>query len=98
MKLSDYKDEAAIELVADLMVPIVDIIGDETVASAFRSGKPKITIAQTILKAHSKEIMDLFTIINGEEYHCTPISLMADLLEILNDPLLEELFTSAQTE
>lgn len=99
MRLSDYKDDAAIELVAELMIPATEIMADESIANAFRSGQPKLMVAKTLLKSKAAAVRQVFAILNGvEEYHCTPISLMKDLLDLLNDPELMELFTSAQTE
>ena len=54
-KLSDYKDEEAIELWADLLEPMAKIVADENVMRTTRSGKPKILIAKTILANHAEE-------------------------------------------
>lgn len=99
MMLSDFKDDEAIALVADLMLPIVEIMADSEVAESLRSGKPKLLLASTMLKKHPASIRHIFAILNRvDEYHCTPVTLLKDLVDLLNDEELQELFTSAQTE
>lgn len=51
-KLSDYKGAEAIELWADLIDPLSDILADKNVAKTVKSGKPKMIIAKEIIKAH----------------------------------------------
>lgn len=99
MKLSDFRDDEAIALVGDLMVPVVEILADAEVAESLRAGQPKITVASAMLKKHPAAVRRLFAILNRvEEYHCTPITLLKDLVDLLNDEELQELFSSAQTE
>ena len=54
-RLSDYKGDEAIELWADLLEPLTEILTDKEIANTFRSGKSKILIAKTILKDHKKD-------------------------------------------
>lgn len=54
-KLSDYKGDDAIELWADLLEPMGAIIADKEIAEVVQSGKPKLLIAKSILKNHSKD-------------------------------------------
>lgn len=104
MKISDFKNEDAIELVADLIEPIGDLISIKEVQEAIQAGKSKLTIAQIMLKAGKKEVLTILATMNGtpvEEYTCNPISIFKDLMILLNDPELAEFsdfFTSAQTQ
>lgn len=54
-KLSDYKDDASIELWGDLLEPMSKILGDKEVITAMESGKSMIGIATCILKKHTAE-------------------------------------------
>ena len=54
-KLSDYKDEEALDLWADLFDSIVAITSDEEVKKL--KGKPPIEIAKGILKLHRSEVV-----------------------------------------
>ena len=54
-KLTDYKDDDAIELWADLLNPLSVILTDDKIRKLTRSGASKIVIAKEILKKHKKE-------------------------------------------
>ena len=54
-KLSDYKGDEAIDLWADLLEPMNDILADEGVRSVIRSGQSKMIIAKEILKSHKSD-------------------------------------------
>lgn len=54
-KLSDYKDEEALELWGDLLEPATKILSDRTLANIVKAGKPPIVIARTILKKYKAQ-------------------------------------------
>ena len=54
-KLSDYTGDEAIELWADMLEPINNILADTRVAETVKSGKSKMMIAKEILKTHPAE-------------------------------------------
>lgn len=102
MKLSDYKNEEAIELIADILEPFQKIFSDKRVKTAYQKGRkdgsmmPAIT---TALKHHSKEVLTILARIDGvplEEYEISAIVLPAKVMELLNDPQLTALFPSAE--
>lgn len=83
-KLSDYQGDDAIELWADLIDPLSEILSDEDVKKVVTSGKPKLTIAKEILKNHSAEAVKILlriddTPINGLNIILRLISLLADI-------------------
>ena len=65
-KLSDYKDDEALELWADLLDPLTVILTDNKIRKIVQSGKPKITVAKEVLKAHKKEAVEILTRIDPE--------------------------------
>lgn len=65
-KLSDYKDDEAIELWADLLEPLTSIISDEKVRKTIQSGKSKIEIAKIVLKRKKKEATEILLRIDPE--------------------------------
>lgn len=98
-RLSDYKDEEALDLWLELLEPIAKITSDAEVATVFRSGKPVIEKAKTIIKAHKKEVCDVLLKIDD-----TPIDglniivrLVDLLLEIENHEELKGFFSQAET-
>jgi hypothetical protein len=93
MKLSDFKDEKAIEVVAALLVPIGNIAKNKEISDA--KGKSKLEFASAMLKNNAADVKDILAILNGKdpaEYHCSAATVLVDLLDMLNDPELMQLF------
>lgn len=65
-RLSDYKGDEAIELWADLLDPISEILTDKEVALATKQGQAPIKIAKLILKSHKIEAADILLRIDPE--------------------------------
>lgn len=65
-KLSDYKGDEAIELWADLLEPLTEILSDEKVKKVVQSGKSKLEIAKVVLKAKKKEAEKILVRIDPE--------------------------------
>lgn len=96
MKLREIKNEQAIELLADMFDPVMEIASDDKVVSAARS-ENKILLAKIILKEHAKTVFELMAMTEGvpvEEYECNVMTLPAKLVELFNQPEFEFLFQS----
>ena len=96
MKVNELKNERAIEALADMFDPIVEIASDDEIKSAAR-GNNRILVVKLILKNHSKSVFALMAASEGvpvEEYECDIFALPAKLIELLNRPELEFLFFS----
>lgn len=83
-KLSDYKNEEAIELWADLIDPITSIINDAEFVKVVKSGASRLEIAKAILKTHSTEAKDILeriddTPIDGMNIVIRLVALLADI-------------------
>lgn len=99
MKLSDFKGEEALDVLADLIDPVTDIMVDDEVEKLYRSGKPKLLLAKYIIKNHKKSVIEILAILNRktvEEYvkEMTLITLPRTLLELMDDEDLMQLFQS----
>lgn len=97
MKLSDYKDDAALDLLAELIEPASEILADEEVRSSAESGKRMHAVAVAI-KNHKKAVMSVLAALDGvplEEYHCNVLTLPVKLIELFDDPDIAQLFTFA---
>lgn len=94
-KLSEIKGEEAIDVLAELLVPITEISKDEEVRAGFETNVAKcVSIA---LKKYKKEIMEMLAIINGKSVEETAeeidvLSLPTYLVEILSEPAIQSLF------
>lgn len=93
-KLSDYKDEEALELWADLLDPFIAIVGDKKIANMLRSKMPPVATAREIIKTYKKEASEILLRIDP-----TPLDglniivrLVSLLTEIISDPTLQSFF------
>ena len=98
MKLSEYKGEQALDILADLMEPAAAIIADKEIASLAQRKAPNIKIVQKIVKTHKAEIIEILAVLDGEnpEEYAEKVSvftLPVKILNLLNDPELKNLFT-----
>lgn len=96
MRLSDIKDDQALDTLADIIEPVAAILADEKVKEIFRS-QPKLKLATYIIKNHKKEVVEIMARLDGEEpenYSFNILTLPLKLMELLNDPALVDLFTS----
>lgn len=100
MRLSDYKGEEALEVLADIIEPLADIFADpELQEIASGKGASAIKYAKPILKNHKREIIEVLARLENtpvDEYASTItlLTLPAKLLEFLNDPEVQALFPS----
>lgn len=97
-KLSEYKDEEALDLLADILSPTVEIMQDEAVQKFFNKGDENMTVADVVtlvIKSHKKAVMQIMAALEGvpsEEYHCSIFTLPAQLMQVVNDPDLRAFF------
>lgn len=96
MRLSDYKGEKAIEVIADLIVPCTEILSDPEIRKSFESDT-RMILVKKILKLHGKSILEIMAILDGEDvetYSPSLVEIPKKLLKILNDPDVASLFMS----
>ena len=98
MKLTDYKNEDALDLLADILEPLSKILIDKEVQKlASDSATDKMQAAKVLLKSHPKEIIQIMARIDGvpvEEYELGILTLPTRLIELFNDEALLSFFRS----
>lgn len=97
MRLSDFENEAALDLLADIIEPAAEIMADKKVEMMTRSGKPVILVATYILKNHKKPAIEIIAALHGEKpetVRFNAITLLHDLVDLINEPMVRDLFTS----
>ena len=97
MKLSDYQDEKALDMLADLLEPVSEICTDDEIKKIYRAKQSNLKLVKAIIKNHKKAIIEILAIMDDvpvEEYHANIFTLPAKILEILNDPDFIGLFQS----
>lgn len=83
-KLSDYKGDEAIDLWADLLDPLTEILTESEVREALEAGKSKVAVAKIALKTHKKEAAEILlridpTPIDGLNFILRLAALLADV-------------------
>ena len=101
MKITDFKNEEAIELLADIIEPTAIILGDadtRKLAVDLKEKKiNKVQLISKVLKKHSKEAVEILARLDGQdpdEYECNILVVPQKALEIMNDKDLADFFTS----
>lgn len=88
-------NEEALDLFADLIEPAVEIISDKRIEMMYKSGN-KIAAIKQAIKCHKSAVIEILSLIDGipkEEYKVSVIALPIKLMNLINNPELEELFT-----
>ena len=99
-KLSCYKDDEALDLLADIMEPAAIILTDPAVKEAWGTGN-RLKVAKAAIKNHKQQVMEILAVMEGvpvEEYHCNVFTLPMRVIEILNDQDLLSGFSSQAQE
>lgn len=97
MRLSDYKGEDALDLLAELIEPFTEIISDGEIKKAIKDNKPRPELIKLIIKGHKKSILEIMAQINGEDpstFAPTVLDLPLMLIDLLNDEAVTQLFRS----
>ena len=99
-KISDYKDEEAIELWGDLLDPMTKIMSDPSVAKLMRTGKAPLTIAKEIIKGHKEDAKEIIlridpTPIDGINFATRIVDIV---LDFMHNEAIKDFFASAGRE
>ena len=100
MKLSDIKGERALDVLADLIDPVAEILGDKEISEALQSGKAPAKAIKLALKNHKRAVLDMMAAIDGEDpetYQPSLFVLPKRILDLLNDPEVQQLFASQES-
>lgn len=95
MKLSEFKNEEALDVLAEIIEPVFEICKDKEIAEAYKENK--ILCASLMLKNHKSAVLAILAALERkkpEEFECNLFTLPIRLLEILADKDLVALFTS----
>lgn len=93
MRLSEFKDEEAIRVIADILPHVVEIAKNPAVKEA-RNENPFL-YAAALLKEVPQEAIALLALLDNKdpaEYHCTGASVLFDVFNMISDPDLLALF------
>ena len=95
-KLSDFKDEKAISVVAQLLEPIMNILTNPD-NEKFKNEKNGYKMFSGFLANSPRSMMQIFAILSEQDeetYHCDGVEAVKNLFTLVADSRLIELFTS----
>lgn len=95
--ISDFKNEDAIDLIADLIEPVSRILQDEGIRKDITIKEKQMGAIKRALKSHKADILEIMARLEGVEIkdlNCTPISLIAKCIQILNDKEMMDFLSS----
>ncbi len=99
MKLSDFKGEEALDVLADIIEPLAVILSDKEIRELGKQKSAPIKYIKPAIKNHKKELIQVLARLENEtveeyEEHLNLITLPAQLLDLFNDPEVQSLFHS----
>lgn len=95
MKISQFENEDALELIADILEPTSILFSDDKLVKLIKGGGTKLEAIKYALKTHKASIIEILARLDGEDpknYHGNIVTITKDLLEIANDEELISFF------
>lgn len=100
-KLSEFKNEEALDLLADILEPMSVIMTDDEVVDKLMSDGQRMEGAIMLIKNYKPEIIRILAAMDQEDpetYEFNIFTLPRRILEIVNDKELLAFFMEQQTE
>lgn len=94
-RISDIKGEDALDVLADMLEPAAEIMTDRNIVELARTEK-KLLAIKAAIKDHKKAVLQVLAILDGENpetYNPPLMTLPLKLLEVLNDPDVQMVFS-----
>ena len=95
MRLSEFKDEKGVEVVAKLLVPIGNIAADKEMAGIQKDSRNVGDFASLLLQRHTQDVMTMLAVLNDQDpadYPCNAATVLVDVFNMISDPELMMLF------
>ena len=103
MKLSEIKGDRALEVIADIMEPISNLLSDPETKNALKNNgqKPIVKVLPKIIKTHKDDIYKMLAILDGvsvKEYseQSNMVKIINDFTDVVMDESIQSLFISAK--
>ena len=98
MRLSDFKGEAALDVLADIIDPLANILTDAEIQKLSKQeNTPILAMVKPAIKNHKHDLIEILARLDEkpvDEYEKTMslFTLPKQVLELLNDPEVQSLF------
>lgn len=93
--LTEIKDDAAFNLIADMLEPATEIMSDKEVKTAYYT-KNKASAVKVAIKNHKDAVKLILALLNEEDvetFSPSVADIVKDALFIMSDKALQDLFT-----
>ena len=98
MKISEFRNEAGLEVIADIIEPLSVVFRDQEFRKMVEGGSVnRFQVVGYLLKNHAKPVIEILARLSGTtpgEYDKSVIGMTRDLLDLLNDEELRDFFPS----
>ena len=100
MRLSEYKGEEALDVLADIIEPLANIIADEEIQKLNKQANtPLIAMVKPAIKNHKKDLIEILARLENQpveqyEKNMSLLTLPKQVMELLNDSEVQSLFQS----
>lgn len=94
--LSDYQDDEALDLLAELIEPVANVFGDKEIAQNFRKNN-MAQVVKLACKNYKKDLVHIMATLEGVEdkdFHYNVVTFPKLVLQVLNDPIFKDFFSS----
>ena len=90
-------NEENLDLFADLMEPVAEILTDPEVTEKVKGGGKPIQAVKAAIKGHHDAVITILALLEGvevEDYTVPPpAALLVKIMNLVNDPMVQEVFT-----
>lgn len=89
-RLSEFKDEQALDLLAEVFEPAIEIMSDNDFLKALDNNR--VEAVKIAINKHKKSVMSVLAAMEGvpvEEYHCSFFTLPVRLIELISEIMKE---------
>lgn len=96
MRLSEIRGERALDVLADLLEPVTEIMTDKQVSAAYQAGQ-RIKAVKAAIKNHKKAVIEILAVMDGadpETYEPKVVTLPMRFIELFSDEDFVSLFQS----
>lgn len=97
MKITDRKNEAALDLIVEILEPASKIFSDKELREILAQREAPMKVAKYVLKNYKKEVIEMLAALKGvpgDEYEANAFQMLAEMLEVVQDEELLSFFTS----
>lgn len=97
MKLSEIKGDKALDVLADIIEPLGEILTDPEIQEMNKAGLPKIKMVSPAIKNHKKAVITILALLDGadpDNYEVNLLTLPKQVIDILQDSEMQAVFQS----